>query len=724
MAYQLSPGISINEVDLTTVVPAVATSTGAIAGTFPWGPVGERTLVNNETTLVSTFGKPSSLNPETFFTAASFLAYGNSLQVVRAANTTDSANGTYNAIANSGALTGGASNAVYNSVKSATDYYTNKDTSNGSYSNGATVFDSNVLYVARYPGALGNSLRISICDSVNAYSSNINLRATAAQTGGTINAITPSFTIAFGSNTGTIQFSANIDVSAAINAAAIVNNALTIGDLITVGNSSIGTQQLQIATCNTTSTPSYGIVNLTFTTPYKISTNYTANTSYNGNNTTVSLQRAWQYSNIVARVPQTSTYQQAFGNSSAVDTMHVVVVDQDGAFTNSPGTVLERFTDLSRATDSKLQTGASNYYKTYINQNSKYVWWAHDRANAPSNTAANLLSSTNYTPATIDFALGQDGYTGFTEANASLATITAGYDLFNSKETSDVSLILQGKPIGGGSTTIGGMSVTNYDLANYLIQNIVEVRKDCVVFITPDDNLVKSNVGAEATSLVNWRGALNDSSYAVTDSGYKYTYDKYNDLYRYVPMNGDIAGLCARTDATNASWWSPAGFNRGQVKNVVKLRYNPNQTDRDLLYKNSVNPIVTFPGQGTYLYGDKTTTSKPSAFDRINVRRLFITLEKAISLAARFSLFEFNDEFTRAQFRNLVNPYLRDVQSRRGITDFLVVCDSTNNTAQVIDTNQFVGDIYIKPARSINYIQLNFVAVATGVQFSTVVGQF
>ena len=261
-------------------------------------------------------------------------------------------------------------------------------------------------------------------------------------------------------------------------------------------------------------------------------------------------------------------------------------------------------------------------------------------------------------------------------------------------------------------------------MANYLIQNIAEIRKDCVVFITPDDNYVRTNTGTEALALADWRSNLVDSTYAVLDSGYKYTYDKYNELYRWIPMNGDVAGLCARTDQTNDTWWSPAGYNRGQIKNVIKLRFNPVQADRDLLYSKSINPIVTFPGQGTILYGDKTMTSKPSAFDRINVRRLFITLEKAISAVAKYSLFEFNDEFTRAQFRNLINPYLRDVQSRRGVTDFLVVCDSTNNTAQVVDSNQFVGDIYIKPARSINFIQLNFVAVPTGVQFSTIVGQF
>jgi phage tail sheath protein FI len=282
---------------------------------------------------------------------------------------------------------------------------------------------------------------------------------------------------------------------------------------------------------------------------------------------------------------------------------------------------------------------------------------------------------------------------------------------------------MQGKPT-GGSTVVNGQTVSNYQLANYLIDNIVGTRKDCVAFVSPDDAIVRGNPGLESTSIVNWFGAVNDSTYVIYDTGYKYMYDRYNDVYRYVPLNGDIAGLTARTEATNDAWWSPAGFNRGQIKNIVKLRYNPTKADRDLLYKNAINPVVTFPGQGTVLFGDKTGTKKPSAFDRINVRRLFITLERAISQASRFSLFEFNDEFTRSQFKNLVVPYLRDVQARRGISDFMVVCDATNNTAERIDRNEFWGDIYIKPNRSINFIQLNFVAVRTGVQFSTIIGQF
>ena len=422
MAFLLSPGVSVNEIDLTTIVPAVSTSVGAIAGIFPWGPVNERTLVDSETTLVNMFGKPSLLNAETFFTASSFLSYANALWVVRAANTTDSANGAYNAIANVYPL---SATIVSQAVKSATDYYSNKD----------GTFDGNTYYVARYPGALGNSLRISICDSTSAYSSNVNLAAAEAQSNGFVDVITPSFTVSSGSNTGTITFSANVDVSAAVNAASVVNNSLAIGDLVTVGNSTIGTQILQISSLSTSSNSTYVTLNISFTSSYLLPTNYVANTSMNGNSSVVALQRAWQYSNIVSPAPTTTTYQQAFGNTAAVDMIHVVVIDQRGLFTNSPGTVLERYQSLSRATDSKLETGASNYYKTYINQNSNYVWWASPRAGAPSNTAVNLASTSNVLPVTIDFAGGQDGPMGFTEANATLSTITSGYDLLDRKST-------------------------------------------------------------------------------------------------------------------------------------------------------------------------------------------------------------------------------------------------------------------------------------------------
>jgi len=705
MAFQVSPGVNVTEIDLTTIVPGISTTTGAIAGVFKWGPVGERVLITNETNLVNTFGKPNANNYETFFTAANFLAYSTGLYVVRAANTTNSTStvGALNALANTGAV----ANVLSNVVKNRTDYLNVRDGN----------FDANTLYVAKYPGDLGNSLRISVCSSVNAYSSNLALVGVQSSSN-----ITGSFALSVGSNTGTFTFTSDGVVGTANTYANTVANTITVGDLITVGNSSLGTQFMMVKTIGAvTANLTAATFTLGFDSAYKLSTDYAANTTTNGNTSVINLTRSWQFANRTNGAPATSSYVANFGNNSAVDTMHVVVVDQDGQFTGAPGSVLEVFQNLSRATDAKSQNGASLYYKTVINDNSKYVWWANDRLNANSATAANITSSINYTPLTLDFAGGTDGYA---ESNNSIfSVLAAGYDLFNSTEQVDISLVLQGKPI-GGSTIINGQTVNNFQLANYLIQNICETRKDCIAFISPDDATARSNPGNEASSIVNWFGAVADSTYYVSDSSYKYMYDRYNDVYRYVPMNGDIAGLCARTEATNDAWWSPAGFNRGQIKNIVKLRYNPTLSSRDLLYKNSVNPVVTFPGQGTVLFGDKTGTKRPSAFDRINVRRLFITLERAIANASRFSLFEFNDEFTRSQFRNLVIPYLRDVQARRGITDFLVVCDSTNNTAERIDRNEFWGDIYIKPNRSINFIQLNFVAVRTGVQFSTIVGQF
>jgi len=308
------------------------------------------------------------------------------------------------------------------------------------------------------------------------------------------------------------------------------------------------------------------------------------------------------------------------------------------------------------------------------------------------------------------------GRDGPNESSASIGAVIQSYDVFKSAEDIDISLVLTGKSRGG---------VHGEQLGNYLIDNIAEKRKDCVVFTSPHYNDVVNNVFEdEEADVVQFRNAMRSSSYGVLDSGYKYMYDKYNDVYRWVPINGDTAGLCAYTDESRDPWWSPAGFNRGNIKNVIKLAWNPRKAERDILYKNGVNPIVNFPGQGIVMFGDKTLLAKPSAFDRINVRRLFIVLEKAIATAAKFTLFEFNDEFTRSSFVNLVSPFLRDVQGRRGITDFVVVCDETNNTGEVIDRNEFIGDIYIKPARSINFIQLNFVAVRTGVEFSEVIGNF
>lgn len=690
MAFQVSPGVNVSEIDLTTVIPAVSTSVGAVAGLFRWGPVGKRTLVSSEIELVSRFGKPTNHNPETFFTAANFLSYGNALYVVRAANTTDYANGVISAVANVGSVT----NAQVFVVK-------NDDV----YESVNTAVDTDVLYIARYPGELGNSLKISVCDSVNAYSKSVDIQ------NGDANLQSGSVSTTVGTNTVTFSVansSAGTLAEANTRMVAVLAE-LTVGDVVEVGNNSIGKQYLRITSLPASigtnssfanSTHRYFTANVDNT--FNLSTDYSSN----------AVTRYWEYFNNVDSAPGVSTYQASQGNTTAVDEIHVVVSDEDGKITGVSGTILEVYSSLSRATDAKTSDGSTNYYKTVINENSKYVWWANDRASAPSNTALNI-ASVNTKPVTVSFQLGQDGDG---ENDVSIGTVLLGYDQFASAEEVDISLLMAGKSRG---------SANGAQVANYLVDNVAEARKDCVVFASPmKEDVVNNTAGDEAQDIVDFRNGARASSYLVIDSGYKYQYDKYNDIFRWVPLNGDIAGLCVRTDSTRDPWFSPAGFNRGQIKNSVKLAYNPDKADRDLLYKNDVNPVVTFPGQGTVLFGDKTALGKPSAFDRINVRRLFITLEKAISVAARSSLFEFNDEFTRAQFVSLVEPFLRDVQGRRGIYDYRVVCDETNNTGAVIDRNEFVGDIYVKPAKAINFIQLNFVAVRSGVAFEEVVGKF
>jgi phage tail sheath protein FI len=690
MPFQLSPGVNVTEIDLTGIVPAVATTDGAIAGVFNWGPVGTRQLIDTETKLVDTFGKPNSNNYETWFTSSNFLSYGNRLYVTRVANTTNNDTGTISAIANSASV----SNVAAQTVKNVADFE-------------GKTFDPNVLYVARYPGALGNSLKISVCDSSSSFSSSLKMSGLAA---------TEALDVSANLAVGIGQSYANLNVTpgsggSAINCNTYITNLLanvSIGDYLSVGNTTIGNQNLRVTSIGAivaNSTGAFATIGLD--TNYRLATAFTTNTTVNS-----TVTRSWEGSIAVGNAPVVSDYQAQFGNTAAVDSIHVIITDENGAFTGIPGTILETFNGLSRSSDAKTVGGQANFYKTVINQTSKYIWAVNDRSGAVSNTATSLVTSTNKTPGSYTFTGGKDGAS---EQAIPLGILANGYDLYKSAEDVDISLILQGKARG----TIG-----THELANYLIDNICEPRKDCIALISPDDSVVTGNAGNEAVKLVEWRNSVHDSSYAVMDSGYKYQYDRYNDVYRWIPCNGDIAGLCVRTDNSRDPWWSPAGFNRGQIKNLVKLRWNPRQADRDILYKSGINPLVSFPGQGTVLYGDKTLQSKPSAFDRINVRRLFIVLEKAIATASKFFLFEFNDEFTRAQFKSLITPYLRDVQGRRGITDFLVVCDGTNNTGERIDRNEFWGDIYIKPARSINFIQLNFVAVRTGVQFSEIVGKF
>ena len=691
MPFQVSPGVNVSEIDLTTVVPAVSTTEGALAGVFRWGPAETRVLVDSEAVLAARFGKPTNLNAETFFTGANFLSYGNKLYVARTIDTT-----TYNAVANTSTIDSIATFVVKNS-----DHY---DTI-------ASFADTDGLYIAKYPGALGNSLRVSVCDSITAFGSSADIANNGAQAH-----INTSSNVAFVVGSTSAVVTVGVGVSGTVaecNTHALsLANSLTVGDYIQAGNSTLGIQQLKVTavsavvTANSTGgSTSNTQASFTITTEnsFALAANVNSNTFI----------RKWEYYNFVNKAPTISAYQKSFGaNSDVVDELHVVVADQNGQFTGVPGSVLEVFSSLSRGTDSKTEDGATNYYKTVINDTSNYLWWANDRAGAGSANSAAIVTGTNSTPLTLNFALGTDSGD---ENSISLAKVIAGYDMFASAEDVDVSLILTGTNRGG---------THGEQLANYIIDNVAEKRKDCVVFVSPQKADVVNNAGDEGTDTIEFRNVLRSTSYAVLDSGYKYQYDKYNDIYRWTPLNGDTAGLCVRTDSLRDAWFSPAGFNRGQIKNIVKLAYNPRAADRDQLYKAGVNPVVTFPGQGTILYGDKTLLAKPSAFDRINVRRLFIVLEKAIATATKFTLFEFNDDFTRSQFRNLVEPFLRDVQGRRGIYDFKVVCDTTNNTGEVIDRNEFIGDIYIKPAKSINYIQLNFVAVRTGVEFSEVVGKF
>ena len=568
MAFQLSPGVLVTEKDFTSVVPQVGSSAGAFAGAFQWGPVNQVITIGSENQLVERFGKPNDTVFASFFTAANFLQYGNNLQVVRSVGST-------------------ARNAKSNTNGTAV-IVSNEDAYDATYSAGSVALGE---WTAKYPGALGNSLKVAIAD-------------------------------------------ANIWAS------------------------------------------------------------------------------TWTYAGNFDGAPSTSTYAANTGASN--DEMHIIVIDEDGLWTGTANTVLERFSYVSKASDGKRPDGTSAYYKDVVNTQSKYIYWTGHSANVVASSATiaafgsavgalpyqNLLSNVSVALTTVSL---NGGVSNDSPAAGNIQTSLA---IFANDEQYDVSLM----PMGIATTAT----------INFAIGSIAEVRKDMVVFASPTLANAVNNAGNEATDIVAFRNTLTNSSYAFLDSGFKYQYDRYNDVYRWVPLNGDTAGLAARTDFVADPWYSIAGFNRGQIKNVVKLSYSPSKTDRDTLYKAAVNPVAAFPGQGVALFGDKTLLGKPSAFDRINVRRLFIVLEKAIATAAKFQLFEFNDGFTRAQFKNLVEPFLRDVQGRRGVTDFKVVCDESNNTGEVIDRNEFVADIFIKPARAINFIQLNFIATRTGISFEEV----
>lgn len=540
MGFNLSPAVIVNEIDLTNIIPAIATSNTALVGDFAWGPVNNIQVISDENQFVNFFWKPNDRNFRDWFTGASYLAYAKGLFAVRVAGT-----GALNAAADEdGAVTGVL-------VENDADY------ENSNF--------STELWIAKYPGALGNSLKVAWANAA---------RYNAVDSNGT----------------------------------------------------------------------------------------YT-----------------WPYRDVFDYTPDVNEY-------------NIVVVDADGSISGTADTVLERFELVSTVPGAMKSDGTSAFFKTVINLGSRWIWVGEET----------LLNDDGE----VTLANGSDG-SAPTDGQRQ-----AGWTLFQNAEEVDVQILCAGN----------ASRITS----KWIIDNVAETRRDCVALVSPEasDILGIGSIDTVLDNIVDCRNFYASSTYAIMDGNYKYIYDRYNDVYRWIPFNGDLAGLLARTDYDRDPWWSPGGLTRGRLKNVIKLAWKPSKTYRDELYKNGVNPITSFPADGPVLFGDKTLSAKPSAFDRINVRRLFIVLEKAISTAARYFLFEFNDEFTRNQFVNMVEPFLRDVQGRRGVYDFRVVCDETNNTGEVIDRNEFVGDIYIKPARSINTVILNFIAVRTAVAFEEVIQPF
>jgi hypothetical protein len=767
MTFNISPGVSFSEFDLTQTVQGSGPLPAAGSGIMRWGPMNQRVLLGSQGDLLNSFFQPSNLNGETWFNAWSYLAYGsqlwwvrsgdtggNTIQVSYADNTGQSFTSGNNVVlldntsglsvgmklfySNTTAISNTQEGGVYiTSVNSSSTTLTSAPSANAntaqlifrnnvfytavgqqnveydlqwaeynvlnanSYNNIAGTFDPSICYVARYPGLLGNSLRVSVCDTPGSFQSNTTLVANAL-----INATATFITANVGSNNLVVTVaSANAtsapSAAAANLVAALAQESLSVGDLIQVGNSQIGYQFMQVTNTGTVTNAVSGNV-YSFTVacqnPYTLIVNSQSNT----------LNRYWQYYNLLGTAPGQSAYVYNFGNTSANDQLHVVVVDQLGDFTGAPGAVLEVYKNLSRAKDAENPNGTTNYYANVINQQSRFVWWTNDRTTAPSANAAQVASSTATDPLVMNFQAGDDG---LGEANVSMGTIANGFSYFSSPTQVSITSLLTGKNLG---LPING----NTGLSSYLMNNISTIRRDCVVFASPDIASVVNNAGNEANAIITARTSMPSTSFGFLDSGYKYVYDQFNNVYRWCPLNGDMAGIESATQAQYGPWWSPGGLTRGIVKNVVQLAWNPTEPQRDLLYPNGINPVITMQGQGTVLWGDKTLYAQNSAFNRINVRELFIYIEQAILQASNAFLFDFNDAFTRAQFVSMVQPFLQQVQAQRGIIGYYVRCDATNNTAQVIQNNQFVCDIFIMPNYSINWIQLNFINVPPSMTFA------
>jgi len=652
MASLISPGIVIKERDLTNAVVTNAQAiTGAFATAFAKGPVGEIVTISSQKELLDTFGKPNSSNAEDWFVASEFINYGGRLAVVRAETGTNSANSGANAALN---------------VRNLSDWQ-------GGLGSGET-------FVAKNPGAWGNSLRVIVADRG---ADQIITLATA-----------PNAVPVAG---GAVTFNLAAGGTATAEVVSYANQVLTV---------ILDNPAVLISTADALddgADPDVAISTVA---------DWWSNTSVGG----VALS---------AIGPRPGTSQYASDRSIKYDEVHVAVVDSTGAISGTAGTIVERLTYLSKLSDGRGAENQSVYYKNAINDGSAYIFTGTTivGAIAPSSTDAGDVWGQ---------ASGDAGVSMFTLAGATSTDLTNGvddfvytpgeidsaYEVFSETEEAEIDFVLMGGSMANETDTKAKAGS---------VMAIAMNRKDCIAFVSPHKGNQVGTSGAltrslQKTNTINFFNSLTSTSYAVFDSGYKYMYDRFNDLYRWIPCNGDVAGLCVSTSATLEDWYSPAGTNRGGLRNAVKLAFNPTQSDRDELYQARINPIVSFPGAGTILFGDKTALASPSAFDRINVRRLFLAVQKRAETLAKGVLFEQNDATTRVGFASALNSYMSEVQSRRGVTDFLVVCDESNNTPSVVDRNEFVAEIYIKPTRSINYITVTLTATKTGVSFAEVIG--
>ena len=711
-----SPGIVVREVDLTVGrVDTASDKVGALVGPFAKGAVDLPILVETEQDLLDNFGEPSSTDKhyEYWMTASSYLAYGGPLRIVRA-DDDDLKN----------AFSGTAASIK---IKSTENY-------NDLGYDGSTI--TNVTVAARNPGSWANNLKVAIIDDLADQILTFSSLPTNIQVGYGITQAVPANTVVAGSGStslltgyfkGIVTQIDGTKVSVKIlesltNAGVSTDVTYQPNGIYKFGNTAVAIHTTGQSSSYVSATPTSSV-------------DWFDQQSIQLSNSTIN------WNNISDR-PGTSNF--AAARKSKFDEVHVVVIDDEGKVSGNAGTILEKHLSLSKAKDGEYSLGSPSYWRKYTYNNSTNIF----AGGAPAGIVTTSFASGTFTLSSdvgwdqnaqgINFAgigattltlSGGKNYDGGTDDtvdgsySVTLAGLVGGYELFEDNNLYSADFLL----MGSGNHT----KETVQSLANKLI-SVAEIRKDSVAFISPHRGAFLSDGSAGTVTVFNdsqitdnvigFYAPVASSSFAVFDSGYKYMYDRFGDTFRYVPMNGDIAGLCARNDINNFPWFSPAGTARGAILNAVKLTYNPSQTQRDQLYSNRINPIIFSPGGGIVLFGDKTALGKASAFDRINVRRLFIFLENAISGAARDQMFEFNDEITRTNFVNIVEPFLRDVQAKRGIFDFRVICDETNNTAAIIDNNEFVADIFIKPARSINFIGLTFVATRTGVSFEEVIG--